>query len=232
MNVIKHPEFEIRTYVHDVAVFILNGASTVPVVKLLSSQSLSSSFRLEYPQELTVMGWGTTSHEGLTSTTLLQTNVIVWDDEDCESANEGKEGSVNRIGAWNFCANGIGPARDGCQGDSGGPIILRRAVSNHSSTHHNIGSSGAADTREDFEDVQVGIVSWGIECARPEYPGVYTNISHEYDWINEQVCTHNDYFCNNIATNKIIDYSDNYDPSDLIEVAAKEDIQKNPVKMR
>eukprot|EP00592_Proboscia_alata_P004340 CAMPEP_0194379620 /NCGR_PEP_ID=MMETSP0174-20130528/40167_1 /TAXON_ID=216777 /ORGANISM="Proboscia alata, Strain PI-D3" /LENGTH=56 /DNA_ID=CAMNT_0039162453 /DNA_START=411 /DNA_END=577 /DNA_ORIENTATION=+ len=56
MNVIKHPEFEIRTYIHDLAVFIFYGASTAPVVKLLSLESLSSLFRLEYPQELTVMG--------------------------------------------------------------------------------------------------------------------------------------------------------------------------------
>ena len=95
MNVIEHLEFEIRLYVHNVVVFMFDGASTAPVVTLLSLQSLSLSFCLEYSQELTGMGWGTTNHGVLTSTTLLQTNVIVWDDEDCKYDHEGKEGLVN-----------------------------------------------------------------------------------------------------------------------------------------
>jgi secreted trypsin-like serine protease len=54
------------------------------------------------------------------------------------------------------------PGVDACQGDSGGPLIL---------------SSG--------DPVLVGIVSWGEDCAKEGYPGVYTRIdsSHFLDWI-------------------------------------------------
>jgi len=62
----------------------------------------------------------------------------------------------NEILPGMICAGTGG--RDSCQGDSGGPI------------HH-----GAAVT---------GVVSWGIGCARPGYPGVYSSVGFFRDWIN------------------------------------------------
>ncbi|EDV50742.1 seminase [Drosophila erecta] len=41
--------------------------------------------------------------------------------------------------------------RDSCSGDSGGPLVYRGQV--------------------------CGIVSWGFGCARPSFPGVYTNVA-------------------------------------------------------
>ena len=50
-----------------------------------------------------------------------------------------------------LCASASG--KDSCQGDSGGPLLIQQSAS--SST------GGAA------EFVQVGVVSFGVGCARP-----------------------------------------------------------------
>jgi hypothetical protein len=70
------------------------------------------------------------------------------------------------IGAGQICAGYDGGAHDSCQGDSGGPLVTRD-------------SEGCP--------YQVGVVSWGIGCARAKYYGVYTRLSAEADWIRQYV---------------------------------------------
>ena len=60
-----------------------------------------------------------------------------------------------------YCA---GDSRsDACHGDSGGPLYMRKA---------------------DLQWVQVGITSWGVGCAEPGYPGIYTEVSYFLDFIS------------------------------------------------
>jgi trypsin len=64
-----------------------------------------------------------------------------------------------------ICAGYPEGGKDSCQGDSGGPLI-------------------------DQNGKQVGVVSFGIGCARPFFPGVYTRISKAIPWIHQQICAH------------------------------------------
>ena len=114
----------------------------------------------------------------ITSSVLMETDVYAVSNEEC-SKSQGNvatdfgqvfttmEGQItnNMLCAW---ANGT----DGCQGDSGGPLVVK------------------GNTPE--EELLVGVVSWGLGCAEEEFPGVYSRISAQYDWIREQVCGHSD----------------------------------------
>ena len=64
-----------------------------------------------------------------------------------------------------LCARDLG--KDACQGDSGGPIVTRQ-------------TAGSPFT-------QLGVVSWGVGCAHPQYPGVYTRLSSHIQFIRRNM---------------------------------------------
>ena len=102
----------------------------------------------------TVAGWGAAREGGGQQRYLLKANVPFISDTQCRGAS-GYSGLIaaEEICAGNWSSGGV----DTCQGDSGGPMFRRD-------------NNGAW--------VQVGITSWGIGCARPNAPGVYTQVSH------------------------------------------------------
>ena len=108
----------------------------------------------------TAVGWGRTSEGGSSSHLLLKVDVPYVTDEICNRAYSG------RIKESMICAGVVGEGgRDACQGDSGGPLMC---------------STGATN-------FLCGIVSWGTGCARPNYPGVYTETSYFSEWINSVI---------------------------------------------
>ncbi|RWS17095.1 hypothetical protein B4U79_05990, partial [Dinothrombium tinctorium] len=56
--------------------------------------------------------------------------------------------------------------KDLLQGDSGGPLMLQASNSRY---------------------VLIGVVSWGIRCGDPAFPGIYTRVDKYIDWIKKTV---------------------------------------------
>lgn len=101
---------------------------------------------------MTVLGWGQTRESALRQEKKLRfASVPVVGDGECAKAYD-KVG-VELVKEESICAGKQGT--DTCQGDSGGPMVRK-----------------AGD-----KWIQVGIVSWGLGCARKGYPGVYTQVS-------------------------------------------------------
>ena len=125
---------------------------------------------------LTVAGYGRTSFpDGPISYSSLQSaDVHYLSNEQCNEmylkapphalANKEK-GKV--ITNDMLCANDNEEKQDACSGDSGGPLLAKLP--------NGIWSL-------------VGIISWGIGCAHSKYPGVYSRVASEIDWIEATVC--------------------------------------------
>nr|CAD7586767.1 unnamed protein product [Timema genevievae] len=152
---------------------------------------------------VTVTGWGATSENGSATSNLQRVDLTVITPQQCEESlspigiheetmlctwfpGGGKdacqengsatsnlqrvdltvitpqqcEESLSPIGIHEetmLCTWFPGGGKDACQGDSGGPLV--------------------------HDNVLVGIVSWGIGCARAGNAGVFTKVSHFRDWI-------------------------------------------------
>ncbi|WP_406403283.1 serine protease [Streptomyces sp. NBC_00879] len=97
-----------------------------------------------------VAGWGAAREGGGQQRYLLKAQVPFVSDASC------KQAYPELVAGEEICAGFQQGGVDTCQGDSGGPMFRK-------------------DNNNAW--IQVGIVSWGEGCARPNYPGVYTEVS-------------------------------------------------------
>lgn len=96
---------------------------------------------------------------------LQQVDVPVVDMETCKSNYAGDTTKNLALEARShICAGSAG--KDACGGDSGGPALMR------------VGN----------EDVQVGIISFGIGCGLERFPGIYTRVSKYAAWLEANIC--------------------------------------------
>ncbi|XP_014210481.1 trypsin-7-like [Copidosoma floridanum] len=102
-----------------------------------------------------VVGWGVSGGEGKISNVLREAKVPLISNTECSSLYRGR-----LITERMLCAGYVGEGgRDACQGDSGGPLVQGGTL--------------------------IGIVSWGIGCAGPYQPGVYTRVAAFRSWIGD-----------------------------------------------
>lgn len=107
----------------------------------------------------TILGWGATREGGGQSSRLKKATVPFVSDSVCAQAY-GELAPATEI-----CAGYTQGGVDTCQGDSGGPMV----------------KSVDGAWRE------VGIVSYGNGCARPNYPGVYSEVQAFSDAIKAKI---------------------------------------------
>jgi secreted trypsin-like serine protease len=153
---IRHAGFNSSTLDNDLALLQLSSKTTAPLSKLVTSAQMAN---IVADATVIVVGWGRMGEGGGTSDVLREVSVPIISNAQCRTYQSYDEVTDNQI-----CAGLPNGGRDSCQGDSGGPLFMK------------LGS----------DTVQIGLVSWGIGCARPNAPGVYTRIGNYLGWMSQQ----------------------------------------------
>lgn len=96
-----------------------------------------------------------------------------------------------------MCAERAGS--DACHNDSGGPLFDKES------------------------NMVVGVISWGHECARAGFPGVYSRIATEWSWIKEHICLNHNFPMPPFCTDFVHQLTpDNNPPLSILTSAADE----------
>lgn len=167
---IPHPDYDPATDDSDIALLELREpldfrASGVAAIEPVADDPTGD--QLTAPgTPATITGWGAVAEGGEDSAVLQEATVPIVSDADAHAAFSPYDipFTDNMLAAGNLAEGGV----DACQGDSGGPLIVPSAD-----------GSGAARL--------AGVTSWGVGCARPEFPGVYTRVSRFSDWIEAEM---------------------------------------------
>lgn len=169
-QIINHPNYNASTFDSDIALLKLAtpivlgqpaGGLPVQLVAPVGASSGSLAGVLA-----TTTGWGNRAGQPFPGgsdfpATLHQVDVPIMSDSDCQFAY-GSSVTANML-----CAGYLAGGKDSCQGDSGGPLVFFDPSSQ--------------------QWRQAGVVSWGIGCAAPNQPGVYTRLSLFSNWISSVI---------------------------------------------
>jgi trypsin len=133
---------------HDAALLRLSQPTTSPAIRL--STTTPADDALETPgTNVTVTGWG----DQYPTEGLFATNQLRKVDLQVVSDNECGQTNPGFDAPTGVCASAL--LKDSCNGDSGGPLFATTS-----------------------ERVQIGIVSYGMSCALPKFPGVYSEVNN------------------------------------------------------
>lgn len=175
-NIHMHPDYDTVTVEHDLAIIKLRGPLQLND-KVDFACLPKPEQKVSLKTKCWAAGWGALKENALTDPNRLQeVDLTVISDDMCNQS-----GYVTFYQTWSedyfyedssLCAGVfdnkdefITGGKDACQGDSGGPLLC--AING--------------------EPVLIGVTSWGTGCARPNYPGVWAEVSEHMEWIMQHV---------------------------------------------
>lgn len=162
VEMIRHPNYDTEKFYNDVLLLRLDEpVYDVPFVELNKDRK-----QPKVGEEVTVMGLGALAEGGDYPELLQEVDLGIIDFDTCNNDYVSVDlGPL--IEDTMVCAGTVtNMPQDSCQGDSGGPMINQFGV-------------------------QVGVISFGLGCAREGFPGVYQRtavLKGQEDWIGTTLC--------------------------------------------
>lgn len=154
LDQLMHPYYDPNTINFDIAILKLQ----FPIPFGIGSQPIalaSPDYDVPEGSIAQISGWGWLEEGSWNYPENLQVvRVPVVSNERCNEMHYG----INEITDVMICAGHPDGGLDACQEDSGGPMVVN--------------------------NILVGVVSWGVGCAQPAFPGVYARVSELRTWID------------------------------------------------
>uniref|UniRef100_T1IVS7 Vitamin K-dependent protein C n=1 Tax=Strigamia maritima TaxID=126957 RepID=T1IVS7_STRMM len=158
IELIYHSRYEAEFFLNDIGLIKLRDAVTF---NEFMKPPCFPRPNLNYDGQLArVAGWGRVFEGGSQSDLLMKVDLPILSLKECKNAY-----GVNIIQSSFICAGFNEGGKDSCEGDSGGSLVWQ----NQSRWY------------------LIGLVSWGIGCARPNSPAPYTRVDKYYDWLDQHM---------------------------------------------
>ncbi|XP_064347309.1 transmembrane protease serine 12 [Camelus dromedarius] len=159
--IIIHPEFDVDSYVNDIALFHLKKAVRYNDYIQPICLPFGVFQKLNRKTKCFITGWGRTKEEGNITKKLQEAEVHYISRNFCNS--EKSYGGI--IPNTSFCAGDEDGVFDTCRGDSGGPLMCYLP--------------------EHKRYFVMGITSYGYGCGRKNFPGVYSGPVFYQKWLTD-----------------------------------------------
>ncbi|KAI5645904.1 trypsin domain-containing protein [Phthorimaea operculella] len=166
-----HEQYNRSSVSNDIGIILLEREVTFtdlirPICIPTSRELRANTFENYNPM---VAGWGHTKFRGPSASILQVIQLPVVSNDFCKQKfTEYKHITIdNRV----LCAGYKKGGKDACQGDSGGPLM--QPIWNS----------------QDYTTMfyQIGVVSFGKQCAEPGWPGVYSRVTTFVPWIEQKI---------------------------------------------
>ncbi|XP_029826704.2 clotting factor G beta subunit [Ixodes scapularis] len=168
-SVVVHPDYNERQHYADVALLMLDAPARRRRLRRPFACLPDAGAEPDNDQAI-VLGWGHDAFGGRVHSHLQEVRVPLVANDVCDESYRSLENYAREfprgvnddfVCAGNLTYGGV----DACQQDSGGPLVMETT----------------RNSQKVFE--VIGVVSFGVGCGSPNFPGVYARVSTYRDWI-------------------------------------------------
>ena len=171
-----HPDYDSYNIDFDFAIVTLKSEVFFDDKAVPACLPIDDEFREDYGT-MVVSGWGNTNYTHPHYPGVLHSVQVPYVTmQECDDAYTYPI-TERMMCAGNLDLGGV----DSCQGDSGGEVQKSVKVNALNRPYF----AGPLTHEENGKVYAVGVVSWGVGCAFPNYPGVYSRVSSVLQWIND-----------------------------------------------